>query len=81
MSARPLIRGIAELAQALNSSPRTIKRQLADGTLQRLGLLEANRRGRIRQWDATSVEVVLFGRRHVGGLRRAVADHVRSVGR
>jgi DNA-binding transcriptional ArsR family regulator len=65
---RPVLT-IAELAAALGDSRRTVERQLADGTLERFGLIEANRRGRRRHFDAASVEQVLW-RRRVGGLRR-----------
>lgn len=60
---------LTELAAALRVSLRTVHRELADGTLERAGLIEANRRGRKRLFDAASVEVVLF-RRRTGGLRR-----------
>lgn len=62
---------IAQLAVELGDSRRTVERQLADGTLERFGLVEANRRGRRRQFDAESLEAVLFRRRFAGGLRRA----------
>lgn len=63
---------INELAAALRVSVRTVQRQLADGTLDRAGLVEANRLGGLtakRLFDAASVDQVLW-RRRVGGLRR-----------
>jgi hypothetical protein len=50
-------------------SRRTVERWLADGRLTKAGLREANRVGHARQFDAASVEQVLW-RRRVGGLRR-----------
>lgn len=59
----------AELAAALGMSYRSVSRYLKDGTLTRLGLVEANRIGKRRLFAADSVQAVLF-RRRVGGLRR-----------
>lgn len=60
---------VAELAAALRVSRATVDRWLANGTLTRWGLREANRLGRRRLFDAASVERVLYSRR-LGGLRR-----------
>jgi excisionase family DNA binding protein len=60
---------IDQLATALGVSRRTVEKQLADGTLERAGLLEANRLSHKRLFDAASVDVVLW-RRRSGGLRR-----------
>jgi DNA-binding transcriptional ArsR family regulator len=68
MSTRHLFT-IADLALALGVSRRTVEKQLADGTLARAGLLEANRLSHKRLFDAASVDVVLW-RRRTGGLRR-----------
>lgn len=63
---------LEQLAQALGCSRRTVERWLSDGRLERAGLVEANRIGWQRMFDASSVEVVLF-RRRTGGLRRVAA--------
>jgi excisionase family DNA binding protein len=63
---------IAQLAEALRVGRRTVERWLSDGTLDRLGLIEANRIGGAtsrRLFDAASVDQILW-RRRVGGLRR-----------
>ncbi len=67
MSAPDLLT-ITEAAALLRMSRDTFDRRLKDGTLARLGLIEANRLGRRRLFLASSVHDVLF-RRRVGGLR------------
>lgn len=63
-----MIRGVAALAAALGLSKRTCERLLDDETLTKAGLVELNRLGRVRRFDARSITVVNF-RRRTGGLR------------
>lgn len=63
---------VAQLAAELGCSRATLDRWLADGRLQRHGLVEVNRLGRHRYFAADSIPTVLY-RRRLGGLRKAVA--------
>lgn len=69
MSRRELIT-LQQLAERLGVGRRTVDRWLANGTLERAGLVETNRIGHRRQFDAASVDQVLW-RRRTGGLRMA----------
>jgi hypothetical protein len=61
---------VADAAAMLGLSRTAFDARLKDGSLVRLGLIEVNRLGKRRFFEAKSLEAVLF-RRRTGGLRRS----------